>query len=73
MTDLNRIAAIAVSVYRELIPKMYTRIRKLMGMPKPVIEYDAYLANLEYTNWYQKLYEQMLQMGKEKHPMILLL
>ena len=34
ITDVNRIAAIAVRVYRELIPKMYMRIRKLMGMPK---------------------------------------
>ena len=34
ITDVNRIAAIAVRVYRELIPKMYMGIRKLMGMPK---------------------------------------
>ena len=34
ITDVNRIAAIAVRVYRELIPKMYMRIRKVMGMPK---------------------------------------
>ena len=39
MTDVNRIAAIAVRVYRELIPKMYMRIRKVMGMPKVDFRY----------------------------------
>ena len=42
-----------------------------MGMPK--VDFMSNLAYFEYKYYHRKLYERMLQMGKEKHPRLLLL
>ena len=73
ITDVNRIAAIAVSVYSELMPKRKTAKLIVHIWMYFDIEYDACLAYFEYKYYHRKLYEQMLQMGKEKHPRLLLL